>query len=420
MNFQLERIFVCRLLPIAIFILSIVLSDVTESLYFQRSSAIIQAVVSDNTSDAAERPPDRIRERSSGMRSNGLIISYENGTNHVLTSAYNEDSSYPVGNLMCLIFQGEILYDISRILQNCINVCPMNKDPLTQDSIEDAEHYVLSSLLYDDFYPAQRISQGSFIRVMEYYRALDSQSMMGLLQEELQRVNEVDMPFNDIGFSNVGTFLRLCFNNYYVDLENAISFFTALASKLSGSANEQEMSTYSELLNSLQNPDIIPGIEIKSWVNVSGRVNNYYVVNSFLSLVVFEFDHMENSDVVIRRCQNPDCGKFFTAKRSDAKYCNFPSPQNPARLCKDYYPQLLHRKKLKGNDLDHLIKNAYGKLYNQKRRHPDRTDEVSKLISKLQIEAEGNKQDVLQGKMTMKAFEAWLNSLTLTKGDYYE
>ena len=278
------------------------------------------------------------------MRTNGLIISYEDGKNRVLTSRYEEDSSYPVGNLMCLIFQGEILDDISRILHNCIYACPMNEDALTQDSIEEAERYVLSSLLYDDFYPAQRIAQGSFIRVIEQYRALDSQSMARLLQEELRRVSEVDMPFNDIGFSNVGTFLRLCFNNYYVDLVNALSFFTALAATLSGAADEQENATYNDLLGSLQNPDIVPGIEMKSILDASGGMNNYYVISSFLSLVIFEFAHIESSDVVIRRCQNPDCGKFFTAKRSDAKYCSFPSPQNPSRLCKDYYPQLLHRK----------------------------------------------------------------------------
>ena len=297
----------------------------------------------------------------------------------------------------------------------------MSNDSLTQDNIEDAEYYVLSSLLYDDFYPAQRIAQGSFIRVIERYRALDSQSMSRLLQEELLRVNELNMPFNNIGFSNVGTFLRLCFNNYYVDLANALSFFNALSATLSGSANEQEKAAYNELLDSLQDPGIVPGIEIKSMLDISGRMNNFYVINSFLSLVMFEFAHIESSDVVIRRCQNPDCGKFFTAKRSDAKYCIFPSPQNPVRPCKNYYPQLMHSKKLKENELDHLIKNARGRLYNQKRRHPDCADDVTKLISTLQIEADNKKLEVINNRMTKKDFETWLKSLTIMKGeDTYE
>lgn len=351
------------------------------------------------------------------MRANGLMISYDDGKNRILTPRYEKASIYPVGNLMCLIFQGEILDDISRILKNCINACPINNKALTQDSIEEAERYVLSALRYNDFYPARRIAQGSFIRVIEQYRALDSQSESRLLQEELLRVSENNMLFNDIGFSNVGTFLRLCFNNYYVDLANALSFFNALSATLSGSANEQEKAAYNELLDSLQDPGIVPGIEIKSMLDISGRMNNFYVINSFLSLVMFEFAHIESSDVVIRRCQNPDCGKFFTAKRSDAKYCSFPSPQNSMRLCKNYYPQLLHSKKIKENELARLIKNTYGRLYNQKRRHPDRADDVTKLIRSLQIEADNKKLEVIKNRMTKKDFETWLKSLTIMKGE---
>lgn len=351
------------------------------------------------------------------MHTNGLTIFYKDGINHILTSEFEEYSCYPVGKLMCQIFQGKILYDIKEILQNCLNDCPLSEDALTQDSIEEAERYVLSALLYDDFYPAQRLAQGSFIRVMEDYRALDTSSMKRILRAELHRCKEAEMPFNDIGFLDVGTFLRLCFNNYYVDLMNAISFFTALANVLSGSTNEQKMIEYQDLLDVLQNPDIIPEIQVKSSVRSTGKIENFYVINSFLSFVIFEFAHIENSEVVIRRCQNPACGKFFTAKRSDAKYCYFPSPQNPSRLCREYYPQFLHRTKLKENELDRLVKNAFSRLYNQRRRHSDRADEVSNLIRELQINAEDNKQNVRQGILDMKDFKTWLESLTPTKGE---
>lgn len=310
------------------------------------------------------------------MRVNSLTVFYEGATNCVLTSRYEPEAKYPIGNLMCTIFQGEILDNISRILQNCINAYPMNSDELTQDSIEEAERYVLEALLYEDFFPAQRIAQGSFIRVMEQYRAIDCLSILHLLQAERQRCAYEEMPFRDTGFEDVGSFLRLCFNDYYVDLVNAVRFFSALAAIRFGSAQPDEETAYSELLDSLQNPDSEPGVEIKSVVTSSGKIKNYYVISSFLSLVVFEFAHMEESDVVIRRCQNPECRKFFTAKRKDAKYCNFPSPQKLRRLCKDYYPQIVHQIKTKENDLDWLIKRAKCRLYNQKRQHPEKAEEV--------------------------------------------
>ena len=54
------------------------------------------------------------------------------------------------------------------------------------------------------------------------------------------------------------------------------------------------------------------------------------------AMAVFEFSHLTASATKVVRCQNPECRKFFTAKRTSAKYCPFLSPQNPGRTCNDY------------------------------------------------------------------------------------
>ena len=149
------------------------------------------------------------------MRENGLALRYSNGINTVLG---RRESGYPVGDLLCRIYQGETLYNISQIVRNCIGACPMRDNELTQDEVEQAEDYIMQTLMYDDFYPAQRLAQGSFIRCMENYRALDSKTAGWLLWQEKQRSAEDDRLFKDIGFGTVGEFLRLCFNNYLIDL----------------------------------------------------------------------------------------------------------------------------------------------------------------------------------------------------------
>ena len=153
------------------------------------------------------------------MRVNGLTLIYKDGINTVLS---NNSASYPVGDLLCRIFQGETLYNISRIVRNCVSMYPMRDNLLSQDGIEQAEDYILQSLMYDDFYPARRLSQGSFIRCIEEYRSLDSASQSRLIQEEKLRAEMGGQLFEDIGFGTIGEFLRLCFNNYYVDLINGI------------------------------------------------------------------------------------------------------------------------------------------------------------------------------------------------------
>lgn len=112
------------------------------------------------------------------MRVNGLTLIYKDGINTVLS---NNSASYPVGDLLCRIFQGETLYNISRIVRNCVSMYPMRDNLLSQDGIEQAEDYILQSLMYDDFYPARRLSQGSFIRCIEEYRSLDSASQSRLI-----------------------------------------------------------------------------------------------------------------------------------------------------------------------------------------------------------------------------------------------
>lgn len=351
------------------------------------------------------------------MRVSGLIISYENGINVLAGMPTTE---YPVGELLCRFFQGETLDNITRILRNCINACPMHDKPLTQDEIEEAEHYILQALLYDDFIPAQRLAQGSFIRCMECYRALDSSTAGQLLYQERVRAAESDMLYETIGFGTVGDFLRLCYNNYIIDLYNALMLFIGMAAVKSGTASAEEQAAYDEIRQQLNNTSAVPGIEMRTTYDAQREEFSYsYVISSFLAMAVFEFSHLTAAATKVKRCHNPECNKFFTAKRTSAKYCPFPAPQNPGRTCNDYYPQLVHRAKLKADALRKMEKRAYGRLYNDKRRHPEAAVEVDKLLSTLQIESPVKRDSVLSGALSEAEYQAWLNTIRREKGWSY-
>ena len=352
------------------------------------------------------------------MRVSGLIISYKNGMN-VLTG--NSVTEYPVGDLLCRIFQGKTLDNITRILRNCINACPMRDNLLTQDEIEDAEHYIIQALLYDDFKPAQQLAQGSFIRCMECYRALDSRTAGQLLYQERARADESDMLFKAIGFDTVGDFLRLSYNNYIIDLYNALTLFTGMASVKSGTASPEEQATYDEIRQQLNNPDAVPGIEMRTAYDAGREEFSYsYVISSFLAMAVFEFSHLTIAATKVVRCHNPECRKFFTAKRINAKYCPFPAPQNSGRSCNDYYPQLAHRSKVKADALREMEKRAFCRLYNDKRRHPEATVEIEGLLRTLQIESPGRRDRVLIGALSEAEYQAWLNTIRREKGRSYD
>lgn len=343
------------------------------------------------------------------MRKNGLYIKYKNGINTLLFT--NQNISYPAGAVLCHIFQGETLYNISRILLNCINHCPFGSNNLTPDEIEESERYILQALLYEDSLPAQVLAQGSFIRCMEEYRSLDSETSCRLLSQEKQRVLDNDILCNDIGFDTVGNFLRLCYNNYIIDLINGIELFSCTSAVWSKTSTDEEFQNFQDLCHSLNNNESIPGVVMKtSYDEFTGKFDHYYIINSFLAMAFFEFSHIEESKTKILRCQNPMCRKYFVAKRKSAKYCSFPSPQNDSRTCNDYYPQLIHREKIQSNELDRLIKNAKGRLYNAKRRHPNQKEEIDALLSDLAINAPNKKEDFFNNSLSLNDFREWLNS----------
>ena len=349
------------------------------------------------------------------MRKNGLALRYSNGINTVLG---RDATEYPVGALLCRIYQGETLYNISQIVRNCIGGCPMQDNELTQDEVEQAEDYILQTLMYDDFRPAQRLAQGSFIRCMENYRALDSKTAGWFLWQEKQRATADDTFFEDIGFGTVGEYLRLCYNNYVIDLINGIDLFLVTSAVWAGDASEEEKGRYSELCSALHDESVIPATQMLTSYDAGTSSFRYtYVINSFLAMAVFEFSHMAETATKIVRCQNPECRKFFTAKRITAKYCGNPAPQCPGRSCNDYYPQMLYRDKVRSDDLDRLIKNAKCRLYNARRRHPETASDIGDLLDSLMIGADEKKQEVLDGTLTKPEFSAWLNSHRIKEGD---
>ena len=342
------------------------------------------------------------------MRVNGLTITYRDGINTLIGG---NGGKYPAGDLLCLIFQGENLYEISRIVRNCITFCPMRDNDLSQDEIEEAERYMLAAIRYNDFYPAYRLAQGSFIRVMENYRALDKNGIEHLLTQESLYDIPGDMYFSDVGFDTVGEFLQLCFNHYYDDLEKGMDVFRATSAIWSGTATEDEQAFHDWFREALRDEDLVPGIEMRtSYTPAEGSFRFSHVISSFLAMAVFEFSHLAEAGTKIMRCQNPACGKFFTARRATAKYCGFEAPQCPGRTCSDFYPQIVYREKVRSNELERLVKNTKCRLYNARRRHPDQAEKINAALGDLAIDASFKMSQVLEKTISTNEFREWLDS----------
>lgn len=353
------------------------------------------------------------------MRKNGLLITYRDAVNSILNNLGAVLFSFPVGELLCIIFQGETLDNISRIVRNCINFCPFGDQPLSQDSIEEIERYVLDVIGYEDYFPAKRIAQGSFIRVIEDYRSLSHSDQERLLSEERARAADCEGLFTNIGFDTVGNFLRLCFNNYLIDLSEGIRIFHLVAAEKAAVIIKEEKEEYAELCSALQFGNPVPEIEMKTAFDAGiGEFSNTFIINSFQALSLFEFSHIGDLKLKIRKCANPECNRFFIAQRSSAQYCTNSSPQNPDQTCREFFPQYMSRIKTNENKLDKLEKNALSRLGMDKNRHPEFESEINRIIGSLRNQSPQMKQQVLNGEMTITQYAEWLGEFKRKKEDF--
>ena len=102
--------------------------------------------------------------------------------------------------------------------------------------------------------------------------------------------------------------------------------------------------------------------------------------------------------------------EVFYSKANLGKILREPGPTVPREGLRDYYPQLLHREKVRADELDHLIKNAKGRLYTAKRRHPEQAEVIDEQLSDLTIYSPVKKQEVLDRTVTISEFREWLDS----------
>lgn len=121
------------------------------------------------------------------------------------------------------------------------------------------------------------------------------------------------------------------------------------------------------------------------------------------------FKYFFDNKIYIKKCEN--CGKYFIPlNRTDEKYCNNASPQNPKKTCKEYGAKKVYRDKLKSD----LIKKSHyntSQYYRMKINRCKKTSEKEKLIKefeKYKINYEKNKKKYEKGKITENEFSNWI------------
>lgn len=105
-------------------------------------------------------------------------------------------------------------------------------------------------------------------------------------------------------------------------------------------------------------------------INIEGELVSSYTIQSSLSLLLFETAHMIEKEAKIVKCKN--CGHYFVVKgRTNSLYCDYPSPQNPNKTCKEIGAQIAMAEKMKNDEATHLYRTLYMRYKMLQKRHPN-------------------------------------------------
>ena len=124
-------------------------------------------------------------------------------------------------------------------------------------------------------------------------------------------------------------------------------------------------------------------------------------------------DYFINNSFVLRKCRN--CGKYFIpSSRSDSKYCDNVSPQNPSKTCRDIGSKLFYKDKRDSNP----VTKAYSTARNTISKRVSRCDknDIKKLkklttqFDSLQIGYEKRYKKYEKGQLSEEEFINWIIS----------
>ena len=138
-----------------------------------------------------------------------------------------------------------------------------------------------------------------------------------------------------------------------------------------------------------------------------GNYTNYYEINSVIDLLSACLQEIFSKKKCIWICEH--CGRLFVIPhRKDTKYCDFPSPENPNRNCKEQVrlEKQLQRDKAKESAAIHKrIRTMYANKYGAT------SDELDTFL-----EDSANKRNLIKsGKLTEEEYVAWLKTFYVRK-----
>ena len=147
-------------------------------------------------------------------------------------------------------------------------------------------------------------------------------------------------------------------------------------------------------------------IDFRFLATAEKGLESLYTIKTSMSLLLFEMANAQQVGQQFVKCSN--CGQIFVLEgRSDTIYCNYPSPQNKNKSCREIGAQVARANKEKSDIVTGAYRKKYMRYKMATKRHPydhDKKKKFEELTSGMK-EWRGKLSD---GTTTIDEFLKWL------------
>lgn len=294
---------------------------------------------------------------------------------------------YPVGGLICEYCRLSPT-SIKPIIMECTGL----DEAVTLGSMTDAilqlheklfEHFppVTAIMISLEFQNAasdwmKAISENRIEEYMNYY-AIENTGM-----ESVKEFIFADTPYQSFGCGSILQVLLSCYYNFAETYINTKFMFNNLMDENSDpDQRDSVLKLYCDLYGELIH---MQHIDFRFLATAEKGLESLYTIKTSMSLLLFEMANAQQVEQQFVKCSN--CGKIFVLEgRSDTIYCNYPSPQNKNKSCREIGAQVARANKERSDIVTKEYRKAYMRHKMMTKRHP--ADSVKRKSLKLSQKA---------------------------------
>lgn len=306
------------------------------------------------------------------MKDGGLTIQFDGKTNYLFWN--NNVFEYPIGGLICEYATLQPT-QIKEIIDNYKNNSSKANIEITLDVID----YLIESFK-DVFSPT--ISAAIIMEFINAFTDIYTHDKTEI-EKHLSEINKIkqndsikefildskDAFFSFNTMKDILNYAYYAFSQSYIIFKKCfIDIFESTDENNDKSNIDIENNLIDAIVSFYTDNFEFQHIEYNI-IALEGKLVSIYTINSSLSLLLFELAHMIESDITYKKCKN--CGRYFIPiKRIDTEYCNFPSPQDHLKTCKQIGAQFTRIKKEKEDEFTKEYRKIYMRMQMKARRHP--------------------------------------------------